>query len=240
LDKRQDIQTDIRAAEKKTTALTIDMSLSQVLSGTPAGLTSIGTINASAINVNTIASDSGVPLSITSSEGLFLNHGPATGGYGVQINNVDNSGTTHLSIGSEGYSFVQWVNLDAPGPTSVRNTYEDWGYYTPGALSRRYTQYAQVEDCSGGDGGTVLLNWGMLDPARIGQLVAGAGPVVTGISSITAADIVLFTPALIPAGGCAAPVVSSTQAGVGFTLAGAIPVGEAWNYTVIRGGGPTL
>ena len=207
------------------------MSVASILSGSPAGVASVGPISA-----NAITSVSGEALTVASGAGLFLKHAP--GGFGVNVGNTDGSGTTHLSISSDGYSFVQWLNLDAPA-VPPRNTYEDWGY-APAALAlppRRYTQYSESIDCSGSDGGAVLLNWGMLDPARLGVVDdSTAGPVA--VPSITAADVVLFTPKAIAAGDAIVAPTYTIQPGVSFTLSNPIPPNEEWNYLVIRAGGP--
>ena len=212
---------------QKVAPLTIAMSVASIFSGTPAGLAASGTLT-----VSTLEGASNQALNIVSSEGLFLKHGPSAAGYGVNVSNVDNSGATHLSLGTEGVSYVRWVNLPPAGPS--RNTCEDWGY-GPGGEQARYSQYAPVADCSGADGGAVLLNWGMLDPARIG-VVDAAGPVA--VPSITAADVVLFTPKAIAAGVAIVSPTYTIQPGVSFTITSVIPAGEEWNYFVIRAGGP--
>jgi hypothetical protein len=209
------------------------MSVAQLLSGTPAGLAS------ASIVTNAITGFSGEILTIQApGTSIDLQHG--VGGYGVNISNTDGSGTCHLSlVGRPGQTFVQWVDRPIAGPS--RDTYEDWGY--DGPTQFRYTQYVPVADCSGGNGndnGAVLLNWGMLDDARLGLLTGDAS--VVACESITAADVVLFTPntispATLAATGIAAPTYT-IQPGVSFTLSAPMPVGEAWNYMVVRGGGP--
>jgi len=207
------------------------MSVASILSGTPAGLASIGTLSATAI--------SGETLTVSAAEGVFIDHGLTTANGGVFISNGDSSGTVRLNLNSEGRAFVQWLNLDAPGSPPPRYTYEDWGY-APGQPARRYTQYSESVDCSGDDGGAVLLNWGPLDDTRVGLITGGEQVILC--PSITAADVVQFsprtiTPAILAATGIAAPTYT-IQPGVSFSLTVAMPVGEAWNYIVYRGGGP--
>jgi hypothetical protein len=164
-------------------------------------------------------------------------------------------------------NFRRWIGLPGVVPGDSRKTLEDFGYdnavvQTPAAglpippgvpvlnPIQRYTQYKPVATSAGkqvgaSQGGEVLLNWGLLDPARSGTLTSANTPLgvfaPAGGITINNTDQVWFFLVAATAGAAAAgiltPVVASIQPSVGFTLTGAapIPAGETWRYLVVAG-----
>lgn len=198
------------------------MSASQVLSGTPAGLSVPSGADSFLGLAATVASAANVA-------------GATTPGY-VEWLEGSTAGATQRN-------FRRWVGLGLGGVS--RKTVEDFGYdnsLVAPANIQRYTQYKPVSAAFGAlsqSAGEVLLNPGLLDPARSGILTpantAGgvyAGPIIT----INATDLVWFFPQTVPAGGiAAAPTLVSVQPGVGFTINAVIPAGESWRYLVVAG-----
>jgi hypothetical protein len=197
------------------------MSSSQVLSGTPAG-----------ISVPSGA-DSFLGLAATVASAAAVG-GASTAGYVEWL-----EGTT---AGATQRNFRRWVGLGLGGVS--RKTVEDFGYdnsLVAPANIQRYTQYKPVSAAFGAlsqSAGEILLNWGLLDQARSGTLtpantVGGvfAGPILT----INATDLVWFFPQTIGAAPFVVPTLVSVQPGVGFTINAAIPAGETWRYLVVAG-----
>jgi hypothetical protein len=198
------------------------MSASQVLSGTPAGLSVPSGADSFLGLAATVASAPAV--------GAFV-----TPGY-VEWLEGSTSGATQRN-------FRRWVGLGTAGVS--RKTVEDYGYdvslATPTQRIQRYTQYKPVSSAFGAlsqNGGEVCLNWGLLDTARSGVLTPGntpggvfAGPILT----INDTDLVWFFPQTIGAAPFVAPTLVSVQPGVGFTINAVIPAGETWRYLVVAG-----
>lgn len=199
------------------------MSASQVLSGTPAGLSVPA------------GSDSFLGLAATAASTA------SSAGYVEWL-----EGTT---AGATQRNFRRWVGLPSGGVS--RKTIEDFGYdssLVAPANIQRYTQYKPVSAAYGAlsqSAGEVLLNFGLLDQARSGVLTplnTNVGGAYTGpITTINATDLVWFIPLTAPAGGIPAALqLISVQPGVGFTVgyggvAGPVAAGESYRYIVVAG-----
>lgn len=198
------------------------MSSSQVLSGTPAGLSVPAGADSFLGQTATVASTAAVA-------------GATVPGY-VEWLEGSTAGATQRN-------FRRWVGLGLGGVS--RKTVEDFGYdnslVLPASI-QRYTQYKPVSAAFGAlsqSAGEILLNPGLLDQARSGILTpanTGGGVFAGPILTINATDLVWFFPQTVPAGGiAAAPTLVSVQPGIGFTINAVIPVGETWRYLVVAG-----
>ena len=200
------------------------MSVSQILSGTPAG--------ANVPSVTTSEVSAPGSLNLTAETGIFR----------VELsgNGSSNGAGSSISMIPNGPNSSYWTQFATGGPSFggvIQDAYQHYGY--DGPLTRQYLQHIPVAQTAAfsDDCGITLLNPNLLDNTRTGTFTGTGVAQNVNVNSIIAGDSVLLWPIAgpaFPAAAPAAPVITpSIGAGVSGFFTVTAPLNVVYRYLVL-------